>query len=222
MRPERRIWLTVSAGLLAACGAVLVLCSYQRREQHPRNDRPVQTTNPRVLVAEADRLALLGNWTKARPLFAGAEQIYSQRGDERNAIYAGIGRMRCDIERTSYAAGAQNIRELLNKPPVQHDPGLRLECLTVKGVIDMNMDTRAAKQDWNQVLTLANSLDDKVWQARATGWLGLLAFVDGKVVQAGKMVTEAIIKTGLLHDVGGEIDFLTFFGYGLSEYHRPE
>src|SRR5207244_13486583 len=87
---------------------------------------------------------------------------------------------------------------------------------------DMNTNTAAARQDWTEVLALAKSLGNQVWQARATGWLGLLAFVDGKIAQAGRMVTEAIIETRLLHDIGGEIDFLTFFGYGLSEYHRPQ
>ena len=221
MSLKRRI--DAGAIVLAVCVlTVLVLRGQRQRANTHAGFQPAQMHDPRALFTEAERLALLGNWTKARPLFTAAERIYCQRGDERDALRGRIGRLRCDVERTSYAAGAHDISEQLKNPLVEHDARLRLECLTVKGVIDMNTNTAAARQDWREVLALAKSLGDRVWQARATGWLGLLAFVDGKIAQAGKMVTEAIIETSLLHDVGGEIDFLTFFGYGLSEYHRSE
>ena len=73
----------------------------------------------------------------------------------------------------------------MKNPLVGNDPRLKLRCLTAKGVIDMNINTPAAKKDWTEVLALAKSLDDRVWQERATGWLGILAFIDGKTARAG-------------------------------------
>src|ERR1019366_838389 len=42
------------------------------------------------LLAEADRLAWLKNWSRAEPLFSRAEEMFSAAGDERNALYSRI------------------------------------------------------------------------------------------------------------------------------------
>ena len=174
------------------------------------------------MLAEADRLALLANWPKAGPLFARAEQIYIQRGESRDALYCRIGELRSEVEKTSYSEVGRTIREQMKNPLVENDRRLKLEGLTALGVIDMNTDTRAALKDWTEVMDLAQSLNDKVWEARATGWLGILAFIDGKTARGGRLVMEAIVKTTLYHDAEGEIDFLSYFGEGLNEYHRPQ
>src|SRR6266567_2280053 len=112
MSPKRRILTVGGIGVLVLCAlTIFVLHRHDASSLAPERLHTAQLHDPRALLAEAERLALLGNWAKARPLFAEAEQKYSQRGDERDALRARIGRLRCDVERTSYAAGAGYIGE---------------------------------------------------------------------------------------------------------------
>ncbi|MGA2073481.1 MAG: CHAT domain-containing protein [Terriglobia bacterium] len=229
MRRPSKIFLFYSVGLTALAAAYVLICLYLRSSRktnnhsgYPAFSQVLQSNDPGQILAEADRLALLANWTKAGPLFARAEQIYTGRGEQRNALYSKIGRQRSDLEKTSYSEVGRAISEDMKNPLVGNDPRLKLKCLTAKGVIDMNINTPAAKNDWTEVMVLAKSLDDRIWQERATGWLGILAFIDGKTARAGAMVTEAIVRANLLHDSAGEADFISYLGEGLNEFHRPQ
>src|ERR1035438_2953433 len=51
------------------------------------------------LLAQALQLADLYNWADATPLFAGAEHLFADAGDQRNALYARLGMIRSNIER---------------------------------------------------------------------------------------------------------------------------
>jgi CHAT domain-containing protein len=219
-----------NVGFCVFAGALLVVCALKlgphtklniwRTSSEKANE--VQSNDPQRLLSEADRLALLGNWAKARPLFARAEQIYIARGDERNALYARIGKLRNDVEGSSYADASRYLDEQLRRPIVQNDLRLKLRCLTVKGIIDLNTNSSAARRDWSDALKIAQSLGDGIWISRATGQLGILTFMEGKIAEAAKMVMRAIFSAVLHHDVDGEITFLTYFGYGLNEYNRPQ
>src|ERR1017187_8191140 len=46
------------------------------------------------MLAEADRLAWLKNWSRAEPLFSKAAEMFTAAGDERNALYARISAIR--------------------------------------------------------------------------------------------------------------------------------
>ena len=74
-----------------------------------------------MILAEADRLAAVGNWVKARPLFAQAEQLYSKRGDTRNALYTKFGRLHTDVETMSYTEVSSYLAEELENPIVKND-----------------------------------------------------------------------------------------------------
>ena len=53
-----------------------------------------QVADPHKLLTEADRLAWLRVWTRAEPLFAKAREAFIASGDERNALYAEVSRLR--------------------------------------------------------------------------------------------------------------------------------
>jgi len=53
----------------------------------------VQTPDPQEALPEGQRLASLGAWTKAEPLYSEAERIFAARGDERTP-YARINSLR--------------------------------------------------------------------------------------------------------------------------------
>ncbi len=54
----------------------------------------LKSHDPHHLLAEANRLYWLFNSSKAQPLYAEAERRFAQAGDQRNALYASVGRIR--------------------------------------------------------------------------------------------------------------------------------
>jgi len=54
--------------------------------------------DPRALIAKADHFYWLNNGPRAAPLYAKAEQLFSARGDTRNAIHAKVGNLRSEAE----------------------------------------------------------------------------------------------------------------------------
>src|ERR1700678_2721959 len=88
----------------------------------------VDVTNPEVLLAEANRLAWLFNWPKAEPLYTRAEELFKEKGDTRNEIYARVGRIRAQSETMSYVDVSQMIEKEMERPIAKADPKLRLWC----------------------------------------------------------------------------------------------
>jgi CHAT domain-containing protein len=174
------------------------------------------------LLAEADRLAWLKNWSRAEPLFSRAEEMFSAAGDERNALYARISAIRGRLPQLQLIEVSQTLSDYLDNPIVQNDPKLKLRCLVVKGDVDLDFDDGLAQTDWTEALTLAKSLKDPDWEARATGELGIITFLEGDhagaVMSVGNALSHAI-KNG---DIGGQVRYLTLIGSGLTEFGRPE
>jgi CHAT domain-containing protein/predicted negative regulator of RcsB-dependent stress response len=174
------------------------------------------------ILAEADRLAWLKNWSRAEPLFSKAEAVFTAAGDDRNALYARISAIRGRLPRLRLMEVSQTLSDYLDNPIVQNDPRLKLRCLVVKGDVDLDLDDGLAQEDWTEALTLAKSLKDPDWEARATGELGIITFLQGDhagaVMSVGNALSHAI-KNG---DIGGQIRYLTLIGSGLTEFGRPE
>lgn len=181
-----------------------------------------QSPDPHRLLAEADRLAWVKNWTRAEPLFAQAEQLFAQRGDRRNQLYAQVSKVRGQLPRLSLSQVSSQLDALLDDPLVQQDLRLRLRCLTIKGDVDMDLDSDLAERDWSEALTLSQTLGDKAWEARANGELGIIAFLQGDTATASLKVGGAIQSALLLGDLGAQIRYLTLLGSGYVEFGRPE
>jgi len=172
--------------------------------------------DPGALLIEADRLAELGNWVKARLLYAQAEQEFHSRGDVRHELYAKFGRLHRDIETGSYAAVGEEIEKDLQNPAVQSDPGLHIRALSLKGFIDLNTNTAAAQDDFSQVLALAKSINDPKWENRAAGELGIISGINGDIGTAGMALFKAMNTASALHDLAGEISFATWLANGMA------
>jgi hypothetical protein len=71
--------------LLIACGSLV--CA--------------QEPEAKQLLARALHLADIYNWADAAPAFTQAEELFGAAGDQRNGLYAKLGRIRSNIERTS-------------------------------------------------------------------------------------------------------------------------
>ena len=171
-------------------------------------------------MPDALHLADLYNWDDAGPAFAEAEHLFVDAGDQRNALYAKLGRIRSNIDRdqqTLPAVAAQLEEALEDDPLLQNDKELRMFCLIVKGDIDTETNTGAMKQDWEQVQTLAQELGNTKWQYRALAQLGIAAFYDADLETARKDVGAALAAATKAGDVGAQIRILTILATGLNE-----
>jgi len=213
--------------------AVLSTCSYYVFTLHRRlvtPTRPIafhidsadaqQRSNPLVLLTAADHFYFLNNGPAAAPLYARAEILFSQRGDPRNELHAKVGRLRSEAETMSFVDLSRFLNEQLQNPIVQADKKLRLWCLIAKGYTDIEIDYRATKRDWLEAQEIANALGEKQWATRASGELGLIAFLEGSPGRAARLLGSALLSTMASGDTGGQIRFLELIGRGFEEVNR--
>jgi hypothetical protein len=145
--------------------------------------------SPQELLDHALHFADLYNWDDAGEEFAEAEKMFLAAGDERNALYAKLGKIRSTIDQLVLpATSAQLASELEKNSLLQTDKQLRLFCLIVKGDIDGEIDARAMREDWEEVQELAKELGNDRWQYRALAQLGVAAFYNGDLDTAGRNV----------------------------------
>ena len=140
--------------------------------------RPPES-NPKRLIEKADRLAWLYNWYLAGPIYAEAEIQFERAGDSRNALYAKIGRLRSEWESMSFPEVSEYLATALESPLVQNDPQLRLWILDAKGTVDLEVNVASARQVYEEAREVAGKLGDRAREARASGELGIIAFLDG-------------------------------------------
>ena len=183
-------------------------------------ERLETSTDPQVLLMEANRLYWLNNGPRAAPLYAKAEGLFASRGDSRNELYAKIGRLRSEAETMSFVDLSRFLHDQLQNPIMRNDPRLRLWCLAAKGYTDIEIDYQAEKQDWLEAQQIAKSLGDNRWATRAAGELGIIAFLEGNSVRAAKLLGGALVSTMASGDKGGQIRFLEMLGNGMEEVNR--
>ena len=180
------------------------------------------TPDPNKLLQDADRLAWLKNWTRAEPLYADAERLFTERGDQRNALYASVNRLRAQLPRLSVPEVSQRLAEYLEDPIVQSDDRLRLRCLVIKGETDTDLDPFLAEQSWREALEIATKLDDSAWVNRAEGELGLVAFLQGDISTSVIKLGRALQTAQSNGDLASVVRWLTLFGEGYSQLGRAE
>ena len=183
-------------------------------------EHPERSTDPQVLLAEANRLYWLNNGPRAAPLYAKAESLFASRGDARNELYAKIGRLRSEAETMSFVELSRFLNDQLQNPIMRNDPRLRVWCLAAKGYTDIEIDYRAEKQDWLEAQQIAKNLGDDRLATRASGELGVIAFLEGNSGRAAKLLGGALVSTMANGDEGGQIRFLEMIGNGLVEVNR--
>ena len=210
------------AALSVVAGIAGVWVFLTGRRQAGTSSRFVATNDPKAILAEANHFAFLSNVYRALPLYAKAEQMFRERGDKRNELYAQIGRLRAEAETMSFVKLSDFLSAKLATPVVQNDPDLKLWCLTAKGMTDIEVNVPAAKTDWQAAEVLARELKKKQWEARAKGELGLIAFLQGDALKAGRLVGGALLSAIKSGDVGAEIRYLELLGNGFQVQRRYE
>ena len=178
-------------------------------------------TSPReATVQEARRLAWLNNWTEAALALDRLEDS-GLPGDYAIALFAKAAHIRGNIEGMSLPAAADEVASMLASVPALNDSELRLELLAIKGDIEFQYDLRAAQATWEEALQLASTQGPARWQARAEGELGTIAFLNGHILAALKLVSGALVKAELSGDIAAQIRYRTALGEGLAQFGRP-
>jgi tetratricopeptide (TPR) repeat protein len=177
--------------------------------------------DPDVLLQEAERLAWLKAWTQAAPLYAEAEQLFTARGDPRNALFARINHLRGQLPTLPIADVSQQLAAYLDDPVVQSDARLRLRCLVIKGETDQDLDPTLAEASWREALAVAESLGDQGWVNRARGELGLVAFLQGNVNASIVALGQALKVAQTTGDTASVVRWTTLFGHGFVQLDRP-
>src|SRR6266480_2973987 len=225
-----KLWLSVSLVVLAFAGFAAVSRKYiwlyvTRRIDPPPPvadllHDPRTSSNPEVLLQEANRLAWLFNWPNAGPLYARAEELFSVKGDTRNEIYARVGRIRAQSETMSWVDVSNVLGQQLELPVAKTDLKLRLWCLAAKGYTDLEINPASAKRAWAEAQAIAHRLGQAQWEARAEGELGIIAFLEGNSRRAAVMVGDAVLSAKASGDVGGQVRMLEMLGNGFNEAKR--
>src|SRR5437588_11443862 len=120
----------------------------------------------------------------------------------------------------SFVDLSRYVSEELQTHIVKQDNELRLWCLIAKGYTDIELDYRATKQDWLEVKEIAKSVGQDQWVTRASGELGLVAFLEGNPGRAARLLGGALLSTMASGDIGGQIRFLELLGRGFEEVNR--
>jgi CHAT domain-containing protein len=172
--------------------------------------------SPADLLAEADDLAVHGKLSKAQPLYLQAETEFRNAGDSRDEMYAKFGILKYNVQLGSYTTSREEVQQLLSTPLVEGDPRLKIRALEILGTIDLNQNTRAALNDWTNLLAIAKATGDAKWENRANGHLGIIAGMNGDVGSAGKALFQAVSKAEQLGDVTGELTLGIWLANGMS------
>ena len=171
-------------------------------------------------LQEAKRLAWLNNWTEAARVFERLERSGMNPGDAATALFSRAVHIRGNIESMSLRRAADEVTSMLASDPAQKDFALRIQLLAIKGDIEFQYSLTAAQKTWEEAAQIASSHGARTWKARAEGELGTIAFLNGDIFTATKLVTGASVKAELSGDVASQIRYLTALGEGFAEYGR--
>jgi CHAT domain-containing protein len=148
--------------------------------------------------------------------------MFTAEGDSVDALHAKVGFMRATAETGSFPELSAFLTQQLNTPLVQSNPHLRLWCLTAKGMTDIETNISSAEADWQAAEALAGQLGESAWKNRASGELGLIAFMQGDPKRASILVGGALLTAMARGDNGGQIRYLELLGNALNELDRQD
>jgi CHAT domain-containing protein len=178
--------------------------------------RPLIAADPTQLLVEAERLADVYNWYDAHPLYAEAETAFRQAGDQRNALFAQVSRLRGEMQIRPLSEMLESIDSILAIDAGKSDKRLQLRCLVVRGDVNLEIDAPAARDDWEAALALATEIGDPKWQSRAKGELGMIAFMLGDAGTAMSQVSQALKTAIATGDIGAEIRYYAAIATGMN------
>ncbi len=210
MRNTVSFTVRIAAGLLLA--VLLSVVGYQLLRR--RN-----SDAPEALLKQADEMSWLNNWIAAAPLYRQAELQFIQTHQLSKALYARVSEMPAHSESsTTLSSQIALLRHDLDLPEAR-DPETRLRILTILGMLEVNYDSRMARQTWANVEALALRRHHYLLASRAIGEQGIAAFLLGDIGTAKKDVVKAWMVAKIA-DPAAHIRYASMYGTGLVELHK--
>jgi CHAT domain-containing protein len=186
---------------------------------------PHPSAGPQIRAADsmerARQLAWVNNWSEAARVLERLKGTGQLLGDESTTLFSKAVDIRGNIEALPLPSAASELTQMVSSGAAQRDPELRLQILAMKGDIEFQYDIPAAEKTWTEVRALASQLGSAAWESRAGGELGCIAFLNGEVFTALRMVAKAYLEAEMHGDVAAQIKRLTALGEGLAEFGRP-
>jgi CHAT domain-containing protein len=186
----------------------------------PRSSVILETPQENTL-REVQRLVWLNNWTEAAQVLDRLGFAGRRPADESSAIFFKAVHIRGNIESMALPSAAGEIGSMLASVAGKEDFNLQIQLLAIKGDIEFQYSLPAAQKTWEEAKQLASNRGRFVWEARAEGELGTIAFLNGEIFSATRLVTGAILRAELSGDVAAQIRYRTALGEGFAEYGRP-
>src|ERR1700722_19679013 len=105
MLRRSRWWFVALAATLTALATTVLSYSYHRRAaaRAARISAAASSSDPHVLLAEADRLAWVLNTGGAAPLYSKAERLFVSTGNSVDGLHARVGFLRATAETGSFS-----------------------------------------------------------------------------------------------------------------------
>ncbi len=185
----------------------ILTCAAQNQEAPSRAN---------TLLKQADRMMAEGDRYRAAPLYTQAESLFRSEQNGRGETEAQLGKLRASTDQGDYQSLREKARTLLQNPIVQNDADLKIKALALVGIVDLNIDTAAAGEDFSELLSVATAVHDLKWQNRARGELAILAGSNGNVAEAGRGLFRAIASAQKIGDVEGAFYFTLWLANGMS------
>lgn len=177
---------------------------------------------PKRILDEADRLALLSNFPRAAPLFDQAATLLETSGDHRDALYARLGYLWATAETGAGPKAKVDAERYFADPLIRADSALMLRSLVARAARDRVISEGSARPMWERIHELAKSIGDARWQARAEAELGQIAYLEGDVSTAVRMFKQALLSQMLHRDTGAVLYYNSMVGNGLVEAGQPQ
>lgn len=219
MKPTSKVRIrTLGAVCVVMLGLVIVLSCWAPPRQ--RRSSIILREDPGALIAEANRLSWLGNWYAAGPFYAEAEKRFHAAGNLENEIYARLGRIRAQAPNVPVDDTLAHFDKELGSTTLLGNPRLHMFGRALRASITIDTDSGSARRDWTETLRLATKLGEPQWAARATGELGIFAFLEGNTASAVSLLGKAILAAYRTGDTASQVRLLSMLGLGFNEERR--
>jgi CHAT domain-containing protein/tetratricopeptide (TPR) repeat protein len=165
-------------------------------------------------------LVWLNNWADAAERLALMESRSALPRDQKTAIFCAAVKLRGRVESGRLGEVAQQLRALLATPEASADADLRLLVLSALGDVLFQYNLQEAESTWETARTLADQTGNSTWRARADGELGTIAFLNGHVLRAVRLVSSAALRAETNGDLASQIRYSTALGEGSAKFGR--
>lgn len=179
-----------------------------------------------VSVADSDtidyvkRLVWLNNWADAAERVTRMESRSLLPRGQKTAVLCAAVKLRGRVESGRLSDVAEQLRTLLKTPEARTDPDLRLIVLSALGDVLFQTNLQDAESVWEEAGRVAAEHHKSVWEARSDGELGTIAFLNGDVMRAIRLVSGAALRAEVNGDVASQIRYSTALGEGLDKFGR--